>query len=124
MKRKTFKMDNLSARGDFNHLHFIISDPDADGSHMVVNSSSCYDTPSTDHSCDLFPGDHPEISRASIIMYNFASEMTRNQIVQKGMRKHIIMKADVNPVILQRIQDGARNSNHLRNHFRKYFLLF
>jgi len=86
------------------HLFIVISDPDTDGSVLVVNASTLRNPRRDDSSCVLEPGDHPAISRKSFIAYYFA-EVIKTSTIENKCRNNIFRpEEDISDHLLLRIQ--------------------
>lgn len=110
--------------GSYFHLRFAISEPDIDGTVLVVGMSTLQGTGREDLSCVLKPGDHPQVREDSYIRYDRACALSYLKLLQEKVRGELTMVADLAPLILARIQNGARKSRALPGKFRKYIPLF
>ena len=87
------------------HLYIVITDPDPIGNLVIVNVTS--QGQSKDQSCVLNPGDHPFITRESVINYAEAI-ITNENTIQNGARGGVVQfDAAVTPKVLSKIQAGA-----------------
>lgn len=125
-KGKSFwREDSKDKEGNpLKHLYFVISNPDIDNNVLVVNMTTFKDTGREDLSCILDVGEHPEITNKSYIRYDKAVELGTSKIIELAMKKIIILKKDLDPTVLKRIQEGAKESSALPDKFKKYFSYF
>jgi hypothetical protein len=109
---------------EYKHLRFIISEPDIDDMVLVVSMTTFRDTGKEDLSCVLEKGEHPCITHKSYIRYDKALELNTVKLLQEKYNGNLIMRDDIKPNIMKRIQEGAKNSPALPGKFRKYFDYF
>ncbi len=125
-KGKSFWLeDSKDKEGNpLKHLYFVISNLDIDNNVLVVNMTTFKNTGREDLSCLLNIDDHPEITNKSYIKYDKAIELGTAKIIELAMKKIIILKKDLDPTVLKRIQEGAKKSRALPGKFKKYFSYF
>lgn len=107
------------------HLRFIISDPDPEGSVMIVHATAYKGKRYQDSSCIIHPGEYVHITKESYIRYCDADELTETELLTHSFKGIIIInKEQISEMLLARIQEGARNSIDLPAKFQKYFSYF
>ena len=105
-----------STTGEWSHPWFVISPPIGDdGDALCVNVTT--DDPFGDQSCLILPGEHPKITAASVVAYGFAKLLPTEKLA--GAPDSLVIKGPpANGALLKRMQDGGRNSPHLRPRFK------
>lgn len=120
-----WREDSKNKKGNpLGHLYFVISNPDIDNNVLVVNMTTLRNTGREDLSCILNIGDHPRITDKSYIVYDRAIELGIAKMIELAMNKIIILKEDLDPAVLKRIQEGAKEPGALKGKFKKYFSYF
>ena len=125
-KGKSFwRKDSKDEEGNpLGHIYFVISNPDIDNNVLIVNMTTIRNTGREDLSCILHIGDHPRITNESYIRYDKAFELGTAKIIELVLNKTIILKEDLDPAVLKRIQEGAKKPEALKGKFKKYFSYF
>jgi hypothetical protein len=106
------------------HLRFVLSEPDIDGTVLVVGMSRLRKNGREDLSCILSPGDHPQVHEESFIRYDHACALNYFKLIQEKMRGELTMVSDLAPAILKKIQNEAQKSLALPIKLKKYFTQF
>lgn len=106
------------------HLCFVISDVFDDNRVLVVNMTSLHDKKKADLSCILDVGDHRAIRHRSYIFYAEARIFSAVKILNGIMNGSLRQESKIVPVLLKRIQDGAKSSKVFPRKFRQYFKYF
>lgn len=117
--------------------HFIIITSDAMPDNfvmLVVVSSIKYRSDGTekyyDKSCVLNVGDIIDnngrnvITKPSFIRYCYTTEINASEIIKNQFKSVYKYKCKISNSLLKRIQDGAKVSPELEEHFKKYFNYF
>lgn len=117
------------------HLMVVVSEQ-YDGYALAVPISSVRYNPDgsfsryVDQSC-VFEVDDiktPEgrnvLTKKSFVLYKEAKEIVCSQMMYDQLKKIYEYRCNVTPEILQRIQDGAKNTYNLEGRFEKYFDFF
>jgi len=105
------------------HLWVVISDEKQSDDVLVVNLTS-YDPASVDPrketACVLRKGDHVFITRPSSVNYFGARRIASAVLDQWHKERKIKTHPRMSPEPLQRIRDGAYDSEHLPEKYRKF----
>src|ERR1700693_3528645 len=92
------------------HLFFVVSDfqePEA----VIMNLTTVRSF--SDTSCVIQPGEHPFVTAASCVAYNFA-EIVPSAIISDGVGSGtIVPQAALSPELMARVWDGAAVTRHL-----------
>jgi hypothetical protein len=99
------------------HLWIIIAE--MEGELLTVNISTS--RPSCDRSCVLQPGDHPEITRESVVRYDFARTWRAEDLRKCVETRRLPLAARFDSRGLSKIIQGARQSKHLPKKYKKWF---
>lgn len=119
------KEDSKDSQGNpKRHLYIVISDSDVDNRVLIVSLNTFKNNGREDTSCLLFKGDHSFIKQKSYIRYDRAEEIEEVRLLQLKLKGLIVLKEDISPKVLKRIQNGAKKSNALPRKFKKYFQYF
>ena len=102
--------------GLIKHLRFVISDFIYDDimnaeCAFVVNMTSAHDLPTQDNSCILYEADHPSIEHKSYISYQNAQRLEKSYILSKIESGEFVLKEEMSPELLKKIQEGANISD-------------
>jgi len=93
------------------HLHIVCSEPTADGSVVVFNTT----TPKrdSDRNCVVQPGDHPSVHHESVISYEHGRIWSRDQQAEfeNSALYPAARRAKASPELLRKIQEGALRSD-------------
>ena len=92
------------------HLWIAVTVPDANGNQVIVNVSKQGE--GKDQSCILNVGDHPWLSRESIIFYAEAKITNAGAVSSAAKGRVIEYDAEVTADALTRIREGALVSPH------------
>lgn len=99
------------------HLYFVITDPSRNaGRVLLVNMTEC--RAGSDESCILKIGDHPCVTKESVIQYAeavFPEAMAIEQAVYKGV---FTPATGAECGLVHRMLRGALASRHLRREYR------
>jgi len=101
------------------HLWIVITEPRPPDFQCVIVSVTTQ-KPHSDATVVLRPGDHPFITRDSVIQYldaRFADARGLDDIIEKGLAKR---RDSCSPELLERIQDGVGHSRFLPKKFVAY----
>ena len=122
IKAKGFRETDLSG---IEHMYFVLSEPDIEDMVLVVNITDIKNSPAnSDLSCVLNIGDHPHITKQSVVYYKKAREMRASVILKQLQIKDLSQIEDLPVQTLQKMQDGAKKSKLLPKKFKKYCDLF
>lgn len=93
------------------HLWIVISKTDAaQDTVVIVNLTSYRDD--KDLTCVITPGEHPRVSRKSLVMYSGARLAPRDKL-NEGLRVGIILpQSQITENLLDRIIEGFQGSPH------------
>jgi len=83
----------------------VLTDPNEDGKLVIANVTS--QEQGKDQSCVLDPGDHPFITKESVMNYAEAVESKEAQIIEATRRRLFQSDLPVSPEVLAKIQAGA-----------------
>ncbi len=100
------------AEGVDGHLWIILSDPAQDADRLVMVSFTTFRR-DKDQTCVLRPGDHPFVTRDTLVCYADARIATNAQLeslVSKGLMKR---NKPVSAELLQRIRQGAWKTDEI-----------
>jgi hypothetical protein len=107
------------------HLRFVISDPNVDNKVLIVNATDIKNTIArNDSSCFIYPGEHPRITKISVIFYSMAEERNASSILSDIKDGKIKECENLSEELLSRIQNGAKRSKFLHKKFKKFFEFF
>jgi hypothetical protein len=100
------------------HLYFVVTDPaHHQGRVLLVNMTGR--KAGSDESCILRPGDHPCITRESVLQYAEAI-FPEARMVEQALYAGIFVRAARTELsLVRRILNGALASNRLRREFRR-----
>jgi hypothetical protein len=107
-----------------NHVWFVISDPDENDNVLIVNCSSIKPYLKHDPSCLLDSCDHSALSKPSFIYYKFAKSISIYKINHRINTREFQTRGIMSPELLQRIQDGASQTELLDKKYEMYFKYF
>ena len=94
------------------HLWVIISDPAKDKARLaVVNFTS--QRIDKDQSCQINPGEHPFVTRNTVICYDGARIVSESTILAAVSSGTLRLHSAVNGSLLDRIRSGAATTPHL-----------
>jgi hypothetical protein len=102
------------------HLFIVASWEDAHGRALLVNMTD--ERNIDDQSCLVRQGDHPFITKPTLINYADAKTATEAQLSKHVASGRIVLKERANGGLLRRVQVGAGNSQALDqglHYFRK-----
>lgn len=105
------------------HLWIIITDPE-----LGTNTAACVNVTTRDHHSEttvlLQVGDHPFITRESVIYYVDSRILNLNAVEQmlktKTTRFACAQHAACSPALLKRVQDGLLKSKFASNGIKEY----
>jgi len=103
------------------HLWVVISDPVSyENDQVVFVRFNSYEEgkPGHDSTCVLRPGDHPFLNRVTFVNYGRARWMPKDALERLLSYKTISPKGDLQPNILQAVQQGAGESRNIKEKFR------
>lgn len=98
------------------HLWVVIAQ--SQGKVLIVNFSTLRDQ--ADLSCVVRAGEHPDLTKDSVVLYHFAREAdpeALNAAVAKGLLR---TGTSFTGQLLVRILTGALKSSHLRRRFKRW----
>lgn len=105
------KLGDAYFNNSHRHVCFVVSHPDANGSVVVVNTTTWTDEEDQDHACVIEGGEHSSIKHKSVIPYAFA------EVVSKAKQDTIEANPEKYPTrdplsedLLERIQGGFEDS--------------
>lgn len=101
------------------HLWILLTDADAEGKTLMVNLTTAKPH-SIDRTTVLHVGDHPFISRDSVINYMDAKlpDVSKlNQAISMGLAEQ---KDDASLKLLTEARNGLLNSSHTKNSIKDY----
>ncbi len=110
---------NKPGRGVPSHLWVIISDPETDPDNvLIVNLTDAEEH--HDQSCVLDASDHPGVlTKRSCVAYQWA-KLTSVDALETALASGLLYtKPPVSPETLQKILDGARDTDELKNVHRE-----
>ena len=110
---------NKEIRGIPSHPWVIISDPQIDPDNvLIVNLTDA--NGHHDRSCVLDASDHPGVfTKPSCVAYQWAKLTSVQDLTTARTKKLLITKKSVSPATLQKILDGAQETDELKNAFRE-----
>lgn len=92
------------------HLWAIISDPDSNGSFAAANLSD-FENNAGDINCIVEVGDHPYVTKRSIIRYMDAQLFNEIKLQQLEAGRVLVKNQPLSHGLLARIQNGAIDSD-------------
>jgi hypothetical protein len=108
----------FQVKGEGNHFWIVISGV-KNGNVLAVNvtdEAHCPDSP-----CKLNIGDHPRITKPSVIYYWWAREFNAATVdAQLATQAFVRKLEDCSPALLARIVEGARKADDLKKRFLEY----
>jgi hypothetical protein len=107
---------NLNPTSD-PHLWVVIAGPTSDGLVVMVNCTTKRTI--SDDACILEVGDHPFIEHESTINYRMGQMVSDEQLDSWRQRGILQMRKPVSPGVLQRIQEGALDSQYASHAIKK-----
>lgn len=110
---------NRAAPGLKSHPWIIISNPAVDPHNvLIVNLTDA--EKHHDASCELVPADFPEvITKRSYVAYQWANVTSLSQLRAVDSRGDLFRKGSVPPRLLQKVLDGAHDSDELKGGHRE-----
>jgi hypothetical protein len=87
------------------HLWFVCTIPDSDGQVVIVSLTT--ETNYTDPTCRLVPGDHPFVSRPSVIAYQRSRVVPAREMDELARTRGVRHHAPASSELLVRIRAGA-----------------
>jgi hypothetical protein len=104
----------------------VISDPNPQGRFLVVNITTAYSIPpGGDGWCILQKDAHECVDHQSVVFYSKAIIMTIDQFDKGIALKSIeLYSRQINPSLLKKIQDKAKNNPALPFECEEYFPFF
>lgn len=90
------------------HLYFVASSPD-DSSEIVLLSLTT-DRPHADHTCEIAVGEHPFVTRPTVVAYYKARCVTIDWLKDQLEKGFAIRREPLSPELLGRVQQGAIRS--------------
>jgi len=113
----------LSDRSIDEHPYVIISMPDLDPDQVVIVSFTSYNEPYheivKDGSCILRSDDHPWIHHKTCVSYRDGKIVKKSELERLESAGHITFREPVSNGILQRILQGAEQTDELPGKCRK-----
>jgi hypothetical protein len=112
----------LPKPGQIEHLWIVLTHPDEDGLAVCVNVTSW--RPSADQTLVLVPGDHPFITKKSVVHYDDARKMPLDrieQLLQQGASS-FVCKAHYACTykLMDRIKQGLLDSKRTPNGIKAF----
>ena len=104
------------------HLHIVISDPGLNPGQVVLVQLTSYDKfvheIYKDSSCILRPGDHPWIRHETCVSYRDGRVVSEKILDEAAAAGHLEMVQPVSNSLLERILQGAEQTDELPNKCR------
>ncbi|TAK21236.1 MAG: hypothetical protein EPO26_14980 [Chloroflexota bacterium] len=95
---------NLNEQSHF-HLWFVVTQPGADGNVVILNLTSQKEF--SDTTCQMVVGDHPFVTRASVIYYHGARLVPANSLDEWLRRGVLEARPAARPALVARIRAGV-----------------
>jgi len=95
------------------HLWVVISDPLMDVTDSVVIVRFTTQRDGRDCTCVLQPGDHPLISHATVVDYDWALDIPNAALEGFASDGQAFLQEPVSPEVLGRIRQGAAESDFM-----------
>ena len=105
------------------HLHIVVCDV-TESTVTVVFVSSVKDGKEYDPACVVHKGEHPYISHDSYIVYDKFQYCEKTELERRLTMGEYIVEPDVSDDLLERIKNGARNSDYLSEFDKETFFRF
>ena len=105
-------------------MYFVLSEPDIEDRVLVVNITDINNPAGIDTSCVLDVGDHPKITKKSVVYYKEAKDMIASAILKQLQTKDLEQIEDLSKQTLRKMQDGAKKSIFLQTKLKKHFVNF
>jgi hypothetical protein len=102
------------------HLWMVISDPETYPDDLVVIVSFTSHDLTKDPACVLDLGDHPFIRHETSVAYRRARYVPNRVLDMAAARGDVIPNTPLTPEVLHRVRQGAGNSLHIKEGFRKF----
>ncbi|MCW7488671.1 hypothetical protein [Leptospira meyeri] len=106
------------------HLYCILTDPDEGNLVVIANVTKC--KIDSDTACILRKNEHPFLKKydESVLNYSEAilAPISNIENAIKSSPENFTQAEDLSPELLQRILNGAKNTEFLPKSLRKYFL--
>jgi hypothetical protein len=106
---------NRSAEGVPSHLWVIVSDPGVDADRVLIANLTHWDDRYADPACRLAGGDHPFITKDTYVNYEDARIVALADLETGEKRGIFERRQALSPALLQRIRDGAIQSEFCPN---------
>jgi hypothetical protein len=100
----------LNCPNTIDHLWAIISDPDANGSFAAANLTD-FENNAGDTNCIIEVGEHPYVTKRSVIKYGDARLFTEVKLQQAEAGRLLVKRQPLSGVLLAKIQNGALTSD-------------
>jgi hypothetical protein len=110
---QTFVNRAASDGSVLSHLWIIVSDPAKDENAVIANLTTM--DPGTTDPCVVKPADHPFISRASVIAYDYVKIRPCNGIEKLAACGMLSPSRDLSPALLARVQGAIGASPIVAN---------
>jgi len=95
------------------HLWIILTDPSrADGKSVAANVTD-FQNNQGDTTCVLDVGDHPRITKRSVINYNDAQMVDESKLQEAERSKYIVKCEPATERLLAKVQEGALTSDDM-----------
>lgn len=116
-------MDTAQDGKKYKHLRIVISHISEDNRALVIPVSTIHsEFHMYDDTCILLQGEHSFLTeQKSYAVYSKAEALSKKDLDDLERNNKLISYEDVSVDLLQRLQEGARNSPYLAKIFTKYF---
>jgi hypothetical protein len=92
------------------HLFVVVTDEDANGMHILINITSIDPEIIYDETCKIDIGDHPFVTKASYVAYEYAIERHKN-FVDRQAKLHVYRaNKPASAALVTKICDGIKKS--------------
>jgi len=92
------------------HLFVVVTDEDANGMHILVNITSVDPEIPHDETCETNVGDHPFITKASYVAYEYAIERHKNFVDRQAKLKIYKAHKPASDALIAKICAGIKKS--------------
>jgi hypothetical protein len=111
----------LVPSGPDKHLYVVLTEPDNDGMHVLVNISSIDPEISYDATCVLKAGEHKFVKHESYAAYDFAIERHGNHVDDRAAKGIWIKQEDASEELVAKICNGIKKSPRTKRGIKDAF---
>lgn len=109
---------------DRKHLFITLTNSCPDGNHLLVPVCSVVPGRHYDPACEIAPGEHEFIKKASYVEYRYAGTRHTGHITKCVDGWEFQQKASISQDLLDRVFEGVENSDFIPKWAHDYFQLW